>query len=83
MKKCRLQEVEGPHVVPLGAEDLVEDAEAEAQLAVRVLGAARGLRGAGGAGRRWRRRSLHGGVTASPLLSSVASGAPHGRAVPE
>lgn len=56
----RLQEVQGPHVVPLGAEDLVEDAEAEAQLAVGVLGAAGGLRGAGGAGwRRWRR--LHGG----------------------
>lgn len=76
----RLQEAESPHVVALGAEDLVEDAEAEAQLAVGVLGAAGGLGRAGSAGRL--RRRLHGGGAGRALRSPLPQEPPMAPSAP-
>lgn len=58
----RLQEAQGAHVVPFGAQDLVEDTEAKTQLAVRILSRLRReSAGAGGHCRcpRWLRHRLH------------------------
>lgn len=64
----RLQEAQGAHVVPLGAQDLVEDAQAEAQLALRLPGG-RARTGA-------RRRGAGGpGVRMGTVLSPIASAA--------
>lgn len=71
----RLQEAQGAHVVPLGAQDLVEDAEAKTQLAVRILSRFRGRSGGAGGRCRCRRRHrrtsrhrlhFHGSLPASP-----------------
>lgn len=66
----RLQEAQGAHVVPLGAQDLVEDAQAEAQLALRLPGgrAQTGGRrpGAGGPG-------VRVGSVLSPVDAAIAA----------
>ena len=66
----RLQEAQGAHVVPLGAQDLVEDAEAEAQLALRLPGgralAGDGRSGAGCPG-------VQVGTVPSPVAAGIAA----------
>lgn len=73
-----LQEAQGAHVVPLGAQDLVEDAQTEAQLALRLPGgrARTGARrrGAGGPGVRV------GTVLSSGAAAIAASGYLHSNA---
>lgn len=66
----RLQEAQGAHVVPLGAQDLVEDAEAEAQLALRLPGGcARAGAGSSGAGD----PGVGVGTVPSPVAAGIAA----------
>lgn len=66
----RLQEAQGAHVVPLSAQDLVEDTEAKAQLALRLPGgrarAGAGCSGAGGPG-------VRVGTIPSPVAAGIAA----------
>lgn len=87
----RLQKAQGAHVVPLGAQDLPEDAGAKVQLAVRILGRLRGGRaGARSRCRRRRRRRLrlHGGaaietrLAVRPLPTALSSPRSLARSVP-
>lgn len=74
----RLQETQGAHVVALGGQDLVEYAQTEAQLALRVAGG-RAWPGAGTASIGM--RTVPAWVPAA--VSTTAAGRLHRRAAPE
>lgn len=66
----RLQEAQGAHVVPLGAQDLVEDTEAEAQLALRLPG---GCTGAGVGRSGAVSQGVRRGTVPSPVATGIAA----------